>query len=172
MQPISTHLARTLQVLGITALLSGCTTPGEHRASPAVTAAVPIAPENAEYLVPFVRYGRYTLVELRPEPGQRDLTQQLVDVTMPAQLSATVGDGMRHLLLRTGYSLCQTEEAAALYALPLPAAHLRLGPQTLRDALQTLAGPAWRLTIDQGMRQVCFARPPEPLLPAHAGGTP
>jgi len=126
----------------------------------------------SKLLVPVVRYGRYTLAELRPEPGQRDLSQQLVDVVMPAGLSATVGDGMQHLLQRTGYSLCNMKEAAPLYALPLPAAHLRLGPQTLLDALQTLAGPAWRLTLDQGVRQICFKRLPGTIKPAHAGVAP
>jgi hypothetical protein len=43
-----------------------------------------------------------------------------------------------------------------LYALPLPAAHLHLGPMTLRDALLTLAGPAWELHADDRARQICF----------------
>ena len=46
-----------------------------------------------------------------------------------------------------------------LYALPLPAAHLHLGPMTLRDALLTLAGPAWELHADDRARQICFERP-------------
>jgi type IV pili sensor histidine kinase/response regulator len=71
------------------------------------------------------RYGRYTLVELVPEPAQRDLLQQVVEVSIPPMLDASVGDAMRHVLLRSGYRLCDAE-AATLYALPLPAAHLRL----------------------------------------------
>jgi type IV pili sensor histidine kinase/response regulator len=46
-----------------------------------------------------------------------------------------------------------------LYALPLPAAHRHLGPMTLRDALLTLAGPAWELHADDRARQICFERP-------------
>ena len=46
-----------------------------------------------------------------------------------------------------------------LYALPLPAVHLHLGPMTLRDALLTLAGPAWELHADDRARQICFERP-------------
>jgi hypothetical protein len=78
-----------------------------------------------------------------------------------------------------------------LYALPLPAAHLHLGPMTLRDALLTLAGPAWELHADDRARQICFERPGDsaviepaseptaaeavqtfPLAPAVSGGQP
>src|SRR3546814_11191720 len=34
-----------------------------------------------------------------------------------------------------------------------------LGPMTLRDALLTLAGPAWELHADDRARQICFERP-------------
>ncbi|WP_241189329.1 PilL N-terminal domain-containing protein [Pseudomonas chlororaphis] len=151
------------------AILAGCTTPGESHLSPGDESTVSVTSGTVEPLVPVVRYGRYTLAELRPEPGQYDLSQQIVDVAMPAQFSATVGDGALHLLQRTGYSLCSTDETTVLYALPLPAAHLHLGPQTLRDALQTLAGPAWRLTLDQGSRQVCFVRVKEAIERPHNG---
>lgn len=70
-------------------------------------------------------------------------------------MSATA---MRHVLLRTGYRLCDTADAAALYALPLPAAHLRLAPLLLRDALLTLVGAAWNLSVDETAHQVCFTR--------------
>lgn len=46
-----------------------------------------------------VRYGRYTLVELVPEHHQRDLLQQVVEVTIPPKLDATVGDALQHILL-------------------------------------------------------------------------
>lgn len=107
-------------------------------------------------LVPVSRQGRYTLVELVPEPAQRDLMQQVVEVTIPPAFDTRVGDAMRHVLRRSGYRLCEDPEAAMLYALPLPAAHLRLGPLVLRDALLTLAGPAWDMAVDDTSRQVCF----------------
>jgi type IV pili sensor histidine kinase/response regulator len=95
-----------------------------------------------------VRHGRYALLELSPEPAQRDLLRQVVEVSIPPTLDASVGDALHHVLLRSGYRLCESAEAAALYALPLPAAHLDLGPLTLRDALLTLAGPAWDMPVD------------------------
>lgn len=106
--------------------------------------------------VPVVRYGRYTLTELVAKPGQLDLMEQVVDITIPPSLDSTVGDAMRHVLQRSGYRLCEGSQAVMLYALPLPAAHLRLGPMVLRDALLTLAGPAWDMAVDDTSRQVCF----------------
>ncbi|POR69935.1 PilL N-terminal domain-containing protein [Pseudomonas syringae] len=116
-------------------------------------------PETPEY-IPVVRYGRYTLVELAPTAAQRDLLLQTIDVSTPEYARATVGDGLRHVLKRSGYGLCQTAHVVSeLYALPLPAAHLHLGPMTLRDALLTLAGPVWKLHADDRARQICFERP-------------
>lgn len=150
----SARLLCALFVLG--GLLSGCTTipaPSEPGSPP-----VEAVPEQTPELVPVVRQGRYTLVELVPEPAQRDLMEQVVEVAIPPTFDASVGDAMRHVLRRTGYHLCDAADTTALYALPLPAAHLRLGPLALRDALLVLAGPAWDLLVDDASRQVCFRR--------------
>lgn len=152
----------------LSGLLPGCTTtpatPDQLEAPPDEIASV-----LDQGLVPVARY---TLVELVPEPAQRDLLQQAVEVSIPPMLDASVGDAMRHVLLRSGYRLCDAAEAASLYALPLPAAHLRLGPLMLRDALLTLAGPAWELSVDDLTRQVCFSRHGAPtFLSANPPGT-
>jgi len=173
-------------------LASGCATTTAPVAPDTIeeVSAAP-APEAPEY-IPVVRYGRYTLVELAPTAAQRDLLLQTIDVSMPADTRATVGDGLRHVLKRSGYQLCETARTVIeLYALPLPAAHLHLGPMTLRDALLTLAGPAWELHADDRARQICFERPGDsmtadsastppttknvqtfPLAPAGSGGQP
>lgn len=140
------------------ALAAGCATTSVAPATiePEPEARAQLVPDG---WVPVARYGRYTLVELAPEAAQRDLLRQVVDVSMPATLPATVGDALRYVLLRSGYRLCENDtQAGALYQLPLPAAHLRLGPLTLREALLTLAGPAWDLWIDDTARRVCFAQ--------------
>jgi type IV pili sensor histidine kinase/response regulator len=138
-------------------LAGGCaTTAASHAPDPIEKASPAPNPEAAQF-IPVVRSGRYTLVELAPMAAQRDLLLQTVDVSMPEEARATVGDGLRHVLKRSGYQLCETGQAViALYALPLPAAHLNLGPLTLRDALLTLAGPSWELRVDDRTRQVCF----------------
>jgi len=139
------HVSRHLAGAGLlaAALASGCATTTAPLAPDAIEEIAP-APELAmPEFIPVVRYGRYTLVELAPTAAQRDLLLQTIDVSMPEDARATVSDGLRHVLKRSGYGLCETAHAVIeLYALPLPAAHLHLGPMTLRDALLTLVGPA------------------------------
>ncbi|GAD24614.1 PilL N-terminal domain-containing protein [Acidovorax sp. MR-S7] len=188
------HPYRRLLGAGLltTALASGCTTTSTPLALDTAEEAPAALEPAAPGYIPVVRYGRYTLVELAPTAAQGDLLLQTIDVAMPEDARATVGDGLRHVLKRSGYQLCETAHAVIeLYALPLPAAHLRIGPMTLRDALLTLAGPAWELHADDRARQICFERPGDsmtadnvpappateavqtfPLAPAASGGQP
>lgn len=145
------------------ALLSGCAsipaTEDREMAPPAPSPAIGATPSSA---IPLVRQGRYTLVELVPEAAQRDLLLQVIDITLPPSTQTTVGDGLQYLLRHSGYRLCADEAAGSvLYAQPLPAAHMHLGPLTLRDALLTMAGSAWSLSVDEVSRQVCFHRAAE-----------
>lgn len=112
---------------------------------------LPVPPQRV------IRAGRYTLIELGPDDGQRDLMQQVIQTSIPPSADATVGEALRFLLSRTGYQICDEQGAQGLYALPLPAAHLHLGPMTLRQALLTLIGPAWVLQVDEASRRVCIA---------------
>lgn len=161
------HLAAPA-ALGGSIFVAGCATTSPPPAPTPTTSiggagATAVQTTSAELPVDFVpvtRAGRYTLVELVPQPAQRDLLRQVVEVAIPPSFDASVGNALRHVLRRTGYRLCDAADAAPLYALPLPAAHLRLGPLPLRDALLALAGPAWELSIDDATRQVCFARHP------------
>lgn len=152
-------------------LLAGCVAPKGVTQTPSVAAKESSGPDAPKSLtlppgyVPVLRQGRYTLVELSPGIGQRDLTRQIVDARLPLTVDTTVGDALNYILLRSGYRLCAKGDAALLYVLPLPAAHMRLGPMTLREALLTLAGPAWELSVDDASRTVCFNRHVEPLPP-------
>lgn len=105
-----------------------------------------------------VRYDRYTLVSTRPAEAQRDPLNQIVDIRMPAQVVSRVGEGLRYLLLESGYSLCSGDATlyAELFSKSLPAVQRSVGPMRLSDALQVLAGPAWRLHVDDVNREVCF----------------
>lgn len=137
--------------------VTGCATsaqPSLPASSPIVAGEEPPPP----FEVPVVRNSRYTLVELVPGDDQRDLMRQVIDITIPAAANATVGDALQYVLQRSGYRLCDArpDTTAVLYALPLPAAHEHLGPVTLRDALQLLAGTHWNLQVDESIRQVCF----------------
>ncbi|WP_175687265.1 PilL N-terminal domain-containing protein [Burkholderia multivorans] len=157
--PLFRHFDRG-SLLGLLGLLGSLLVGGCATTPPPAPPEAPVvaAPEPSPGFIPVVRQGRYTLVEMVPEPGQRDLMQQVVDIAIPSTFDATVGDALHYVLLRSGYRLCDSTAAAALNALPLPAAHLRLGPLALRDALLVLAGPAWDLSIDETNRQVCFSQ--------------
>ncbi|WP_411832900.1 PilL N-terminal domain-containing protein [Pseudoxanthomonas mexicana] len=149
------HLLSGLLGLFWAALLGGCATAPTPTPTPEAPAAV--APDLSPEFVPVVRYGRYTLIELAPSAAQRDLLLQVVEVSTPDTLHATVADALRHVLRRSGYQLCGGQDTEALGRLPLPAAHYQLGPLVLRDALLTLTGPAWDLHVDDGTRLVCFS---------------
>lgn len=146
--------ALLLGALLLTPLARGQCAPAPTMApvSAPVTTPSPSAP------TPVVRYGRYTLVEVGPTAAQQDLMTQIIDVTLPPMRGATVGEALRYVLQRSGYQLDSTTEAAVLYSRPLPAADDRLGPMTLREALQVLAGPAWQLRTNEVSRQVWFTR--------------
>lgn len=104
-----------------------------------------------------IRYGRYTLVSTSPKADQIDLLSQIVDIRIPANLSPTVKEAMDYVLRHSGYRLCPgDEDVQQLYAHSLPASHNHLGPISLRKALITLAGYAWRLETNERSRTVCF----------------
>lgn len=105
-----------------------------------------------------IRTGRYQLVATQASLGQRHLLEQTIDVRIPAAMSTTVEDALHHTLRHTGFSLCAAPGPAqrTLYRKPLPAAHYRLGPMPLREALQVLGGDAWELEVEPVAREVCY----------------
>ncbi|WP_414711334.1 hypothetical protein [Spongiibacter tropicus] len=141
-----------------TLFATGCTTPS---IAPAAT-ETPVAktlPSIPNDWIPVARYGRYTLMSLTPRAAQHNLLLQPVQVVIPANKAATVGEALNEVLRHSGYSLCDSSaEVSVLYDLPLPAPHRHLGPLLLYDALRTLAGAAWVLAVDNTTRQVCFTR--------------
>lgn len=108
--------------------------------------------------VEVIRTGRYQLVATQASLGQRYLLEQTIDVRIPPSMTTTVGDALHHTLRHTGYSLCPAPDPVrhTLYRKPLPAAHYRLGPMPLREALQVLGGDAWELEVDPVAREVCY----------------
>jgi len=108
---------------------------------------------------PVVRYGRYTLVSTKPLLAQQDLLAQIIDTRIPADMNPTVQQAMQHVLRHSGYSLSPADNPAVsrLYSHPLPAAHYRIGPIPLGNALQLLAGKAFVMQVDEIERQIGFA---------------
>ncbi|QDX30982.1 PFGI-1 class ICE element type IV pilus protein PilL2 [Dickeya poaceiphila] len=143
-----------LSALSLPLLLSACAEtpqPSPYRVPPRVNDIYQRSPE-------VVRYDRYTLVNTRPADSQRDPLNQIVDITMPASIVRSVGDGFRYLLLESGYSLCPSGSPvfSELLSRPLPAVQRSIGPVRLSEALQIVAGQAWRLRIDEVNREICF----------------
>lgn len=147
----------SLLTLLVILLVSGCTSPNHRTAISAEQLSETALPVLSDDWLPVARRGRYTLVTLKPKLSQHNLLLQEIHVAMPAGAKLTVGDGLRRVLQRSGYALCDESPATELlFSLPLPAPHYQLGPVLLQDALQTLAGPAWTLQVDLLARQVCF----------------
>lgn len=143
-----------LSALSLPLLLSACAEtpqPSPYRVPPRVNDIYQRSPE-------VVRYDRYTLVNTRPADSQRDPLNQIVDITMPTSIVKSVGDGFRYLLLESGYSLCPSSSPvfSELLSRPLPAVQRSIGPVRLSEALQIVAGQAWRLRVDEVNREICF----------------
>lgn len=106
-----------------------------------------------------IQTGRYSMYSSAPTQAQSELLEATVTVQLPDRIQ-TIGETVRYLLQRSGYRLAATESTApetlALFALPLPAVHRHLGPMTLREALETLAGPAFHLVQDPVHRLITF----------------
>lgn len=169
-------MIRQLTTLSLAALVAGCAIQkAEQPPKPAFDSS-----RNPEWLSPdiypngatpekepVVRYGRYTLVSTQPDASQRDLMAQIIDVTIPSSMNPSVRDAMLYVVDRSGYALCppSSQHVDILYTRPLPAAQYKLGPMTLRNTLQVLAGPAWQVKVDEVNRQVCFVLRPGYQLP-------
>ncbi len=108
-----------------------------------------------------VQVGRYSLLSATPTPAQAELLATTMAVRFPERIQ-TVGEAVRYLLQRSGYRLASAAatgpDTVALFALPLPAVHRSLGPMTLKDALETLAGPVFHLVQDPVHRLIIFER--------------
>lgn len=108
-----------------------------------------------------LQVGRYSLYAATPSEAQADPLQAMTTVQFPDQVR-TVGDAIGHLLQQSGYRLAGSEvtgpASVYLMALPLPAVHRSLGPLPLERALETLAGPAYRLVEDPVHRLVALER--------------
>lgn len=104
-----------------------------------------------------MQVGRYSLWQVAPTEVQAEPLAIMVAVRFPKPVQ-TVGDAVQHLLDDSGYRLAGTPGSAThiLLAQPLPGAHRALGPLRLDQALQTLAGPVFRLVQDPLHRRIAF----------------
>jgi type IV pili sensor histidine kinase/response regulator len=108
--------------------------------------------------------GRYLTVENKPSLSQMDLLSQTIQVRFPQNIQ-TVGDAMNYVLRLSGYSLIPSDHMSHALKItltkPLPAIDRDFGPMPLKDALITLAGPAFYLVQDPLNRLVNFKIKPQ-----------
>ena len=106
-----------------------------------------------------VQVGRYQSVIMRPDENQVDLLSVVITRNLPEHVN-TFGQAITHLLDGSGYRLLSPKLAESyrshLFAMPLPQVQRQLGPLSLRQALELLGGPAFRLVIDPTYRLVSF----------------
>ncbi|WP_110972547.1 PFGI-1 class ICE element type IV pilus protein PilL2 [Pseudomonas huaxiensis] len=136
-------------------LISGCATfVSSHEEETTATGQQCAQPSEAVVL-----QGRYRRARPGPTADQTNLLLQIIELDIPTPPVESVGSALKYLLLKSGFQLCNTSiELNQLLDLPVPAVHLKLGPMALRDALETLSGPAWSLEVDQSQRRICFSK--------------
>lgn len=102
--------------------------------------------------------GRYTSVSNTASFAQQNLLATEIKVNFPEQVT-TLQQAFEQLLATSGYRLSQENldvDIDVLYEQPLPDVHRWIGPMTLREALQTLAGNTWELVTNPVDRTVTF----------------
>lgn len=106
-----------------------------------------------------VQVGRYSALRAMPTVAQADLLSTIITVRFSERIQM-LGEAMHYLLQRSGYRLADHHAANSaitdLLALPLPAVHRSLGPILLKQALETLIGPVFRLVQDPVHRLISF----------------
>jgi type IV pili sensor histidine kinase/response regulator len=104
-----------------------------------------------------IQTGRYTVISPLPTEAQKEPLTEIIAVGFPDTVT-TVGEAMRHLLAGTGYALSDSvyadSDVFGFIGRPLPDVQRNLGPLAVSVALQTLAGSAFRVTVDPIRRLV------------------
>ena len=107
----------------------------------------------------YVQTGRYSHVVNEPYLSQKNPLKVVVNTRIPTTVE-NVEQALNFLLMRSGYALADysvlSPEAKILLGHELPQIHRHLGPMTLDNALQTLAGEAYELVVDPINRKVAF----------------
>lgn len=98
---------------------------------------------------PMIQTGRYTAVATGPTEAEREPLKLIVAMQFADDVT-TVGAALRAALADTGYTVAEVflvEHVRALLERPLPAVQRRLSPMSVREVLETLVGPAFRVVV-------------------------
>ena len=106
-----------------------------------------------------IQVARYSTVEAKPTIEQANILLSKVTVTFPSSV-VNVSQAIDYLIQPYGYRISADASTdprrEILLSLSLPKIHRTLGPLTIRDALNTLAGPSWKLVEDPIRRLISF----------------
>jgi conjugative transfer region protein (TIGR03748 family) len=117
-------------------------------------AAVPVAATATPKDGDAITVGRYTTAESL-ETDNIDPLAVVVQLQFPRDAIQNVGDALRYLLQRTGYTIRPTDDySTRLFALPLPESQRKLGPARVSTLTQVLAGANYRLCVDRFGREI------------------
>ena len=109
-----------------------------------------------------LQVSRYVNLLPGPTNAQRNpLHMVLPNVSFRAEVKS-VGQAIRFLLKDTGFRLARyhpDKRVFQMFRLSLPKIHRHMGPLTLEQALNTLSGEPWILSIDPINRLVSFQLP-------------
>lgn len=112
-----------------------------------------------------VKTDRYTRVKIEPSPGQISPLEEVTRIVFGDDVK-TVGNAIIEVLDGSGYELRHIKDVyekpidSILMAQTLPELHRRLGPITIHDALEVLAGEAWHLKTNVLGRELWFVLNP------------
>lgn len=109
-----------------------------------------------------LQVSRYITLEPGPTNAQRNpLKVVFPNIIFSAKIKS-VGQAIQFLLKDTGYHLAKhhpDKRVLKMFRLPLPKIHRRMGPLTLAQALETLSGEPWQLSVDPINRLISFQLP-------------
>jgi len=102
--------------------------------------------------------GRYTSVSNEASFVQQHLLSTEIKINFPRNVE-NLHQAFEQLLTNSGYRLSKDNldiDIDVLYEQPLPDVHRWIGPMSLRESLQTLAGETWELVTNPVDRTVTF----------------
>jgi type IV pili sensor histidine kinase/response regulator len=107
-----------------------------------------------------MQIGRYSTQATTPQSTDARPMAVIAQIHFPRSTVVTVGDAIRHTLMRTGYRLVPLDRLKPYQRefldLPLPESQRVVGPYPVNTILATLLGEAWDLKADPLSRQVWF----------------
>lgn len=106
----------------------------------------------------YISTDRYSLTKVEARADQIKPLTTVINMSFGTDIK-TVGQALQELLQGSGYrwvNPTETQDDQLLNELPLPAIVRTLGPVHLNDALNTVAGEAWKLVSDETHRTVWF----------------